>query len=80
MRIFVNGESVQIEEDTSVGDLVAAHLGSRSDEGTESTGSKRGPAGVAVALNAEVIPRSRWAVTRLGPDDRVEILGASQGG
>ena len=36
--------------------------------------------GIAVALNAEVVPRSEWDRTRLGPGDRVEIVGAVQGG
>lgn len=39
-----------------------------------------GPAGVAVALNGEVVPRSSWAETRLGTNDCVEVLTAAQGG
>ncbi len=38
------------------------------------------PRGVAVALNGEVVPRSRWEVTRLSPGDRVEIVTATAGG
>lgn len=36
--------------------------------------------GLAVARNGEVVPRSAWAGTRLEPDDRIEIVGAVQGG
>jgi sulfur carrier protein len=36
--------------------------------------------GLAVARNGEVVPRSAWAETRLAPDDRIEIVGAVQGG
>jgi sulfur carrier protein len=36
--------------------------------------------GLAVARNGEVVPRSAWATTRLEPDDRIEIVGAVQGG
>ncbi len=36
--------------------------------------------GIAVALNAEVIPRSEWAATVISVGDRLEIVGARQGG
>jgi sulfur carrier protein len=36
--------------------------------------------GLAVARNGEVVPRSAWAETRLASDDRIEIVGAVQGG
>jgi sulfur carrier protein len=36
--------------------------------------------GLAVARNGEVVPRSAWPTTRLVPDDRIEIVGAVQGG
>jgi len=39
-----------------------------------------GAAGIAVALNGEVVPRSAWASTELGANDRVEVLSAAQGG
>jgi sulfur carrier protein len=37
-------------------------------------------AGVAVALNDEVVRRGEWASTALGENDRVEVLTAVQGG
>ena len=36
--------------------------------------------GVAVALNGSVVPRARWADTRLTAGDVVEIVLAKQGG
>ena len=36
--------------------------------------------GIAVALNAEVIPRSEWDSTVISVGDRLEIVGARQGG
>ena len=36
--------------------------------------------GIAVAVNAEVIPRSEWDSTVISVGDRLEIVGARQGG
>lgn len=36
--------------------------------------------GVAVAVNREIVPRSRWSEARLAEGDRIEILEAAQGG
>lgn len=38
------------------------------------------PRGIAVARNGEVVPKSAWAGTVLGPGDRVEIVTAAAGG
>ncbi|WP_025272180.1 sulfur carrier protein ThiS [Haloglycomyces albus] len=35
--------------------------------------------GIAVAVNGEVVPKHRWG-TSLSPDDKVEVLTATQGG
>ena len=35
---------------------------------------------VAVAVNAEVVPRARWADTRLESGDQIEIITPRQGG
>jgi sulfur carrier protein len=43
-------------------------------------GLGRGRSGLAVAVNDEVVPRSRWATVALREGDRVEILTAAQGG
>ncbi len=36
--------------------------------------------GLAVARNGEIVPRAAWERTMLAPDDRIEIVGAVQGG
>lgn len=66
MKLVVNGESREMPGAPTVADLAA-------DLGT-------GPGGVAVAVNDEVIARSAWSTTALGDGDRVEVLGAMQGG
>ncbi|MDQ3946310.1 MAG: sulfur carrier protein ThiS [Actinomycetota bacterium] len=66
MTVTVNGECRELSEGVTVADLVAS-LAS-------------GGRGVAVAVNSEVVSRSRWDGTRLRPGDRVEVLGAAQGG
>lgn len=43
-------------------------------------GLDEGAAGVAVAVDAEVVPRAEWATHVLGEDARVEVLTAVQGG
>jgi sulfur carrier protein len=65
-RLVVNGEPVSMPAGCSVDDLV------------ESIGCGR--KGVAVAVNADVVPRSAWASTRLADGDTVEVLHAVQGG
>ena len=36
--------------------------------------------GVAVAVNGEVVPRGNWHRVELKAEDRVEVVGAVQGG
>ena len=36
--------------------------------------------GIAVALNAQVIPRKKWAETAVKAQDAIEIVRARQGG
>jgi sulfur carrier protein len=64
--VTLNGERRTVADGTTV-DLVVARL-------------EQGRAGVAVAVNGDVVPRSRWEATKLVADDRVEVLAAAQGG
>jgi sulfur carrier protein len=68
VRIFVNGEERSVPDGATVASLVAQ---------SGAPGSERG---VAVAIDAEVVPRSEWERTALGEGQRVEILVAIQGG
>lgn len=68
MTIELNGESYQVEERTDLHTLV------------EKVQGERGTAGVAVALDREVVPRSEWGSTELNEGRSVEIIRATQGG
>ena len=37
-------------------------------------------AGVAVAINGSVVPKSQWSLTSLCSSDRIEIVTAAAGG
>ncbi len=66
MNIVLNGKPTQVADDASMADLVAAMAlaGQR----------------FAVEVNAELVPRSRFAEHRLSAEDRVEIIQAVGGG
>lgn len=66
LKIVLNGEVVAVESETSIDSLVASRAPSTK--------------GVAVAVNAEVVPKSMWQSTFLCDGDRVELLTAAQGG
>lgn len=69
MRVQLNGRSHEVSSDATLADAVGLVA-------TE-PGAQRG---IAVALNGEVVTRSRWEEVRLGDDDRVEVLRAVGGG
>jgi len=66
MDISVNGSVREIDVGSTVGQLIV--------------GLGLNPAGVAVAVNKSVVPRSSRAAHMLEPDDRVEIIQAVGGG
>ena len=65
MRVIVNGEAREI---ASV--RVDALLSELEYEGTH----------FAIALNFDVLPRSRWAQTPIKHGDEIEIITPRQGG
>lgn len=67
MRVVVNGEPRELRDGATVDDAVDA-------AGPESH------AGVAVAVDGEVVPRSRWTDQALADGQQVEVLRAVQGG
>jgi sulfur carrier protein len=69
MRIVVNGNEREVGERLTVSELVR-QLAAGGTEG----------GGVAVAVEAEVVPRSEWDALELSEGQRVEVLGAIQGG
>ena len=68
MRILLNGEAAEL----SAGATVQTAL--------ESLDLPAAGRGVAVAVDAEVVPRGQWGATELHEGARVEILRAIQGG
>jgi sulfur carrier protein len=66
--ITVNGQPRDVPAGTPVAEVVSELVGSPEARG------------VAVAVNGEVVPRTSWATTAVGPGDRVEVLTATQGG
>jgi sulfur carrier protein len=65
MRVIVNGEQREIAARS-----VDALLGELEYEGMH----------FAIALNFDVLPRSRWAQTPLQAGDEIEIITPRQGG
>ena len=68
MTVVVNGEPRELAPGTTVSDLLAV---------LELPGDGRG---VAVAVDAEVVPRGQWETTQIDEGARVEVLRAIQGG
>ena len=65
MRVIVNGEPREIHAAS-----VDALLGELEYEGTH----------FAIALNFDVLPKSRWAETPIRSGDEIEIITPRQGG
>jgi sulfur carrier protein len=68
MTIVVNGEARDLAPGTTVRTLLDV---------LDVPGGGRG---VAVAVDAEVVPRAEWETTELDDGARVEVLRAIQGG
>jgi sulfur carrier protein len=66
MKVLVNGEPTELETGATVEAVLASlELPDR---------------GVAVAVDAEVVPRGEWTAHELNEGARVEVLRAIQGG
>jgi len=65
MRVTVNGEDRDIASTS-----IAALLSELDYEGTH----------FAIAVNYDVVPKSRWAETQLKSGDEIEIITPRQGG
>jgi sulfur carrier protein len=66
IEVTVNGECRGVPAQTTLGELVALVTGLS--------------AGVAAAVNGEVVPRRSWPGTQLHDGDQVEVVTAVQGG
>jgi sulfur carrier protein len=65
MRVIVNGEQREISSAR-----IDALLGELEYEGTH----------FAIAVNYDVLPKSRWAETAINSGDEIEIITPRQGG
>jgi sulfur carrier protein len=66
VKVTLNGEAREVPSGTTLAQLVSLV--------TDQT------AGVAAALNGEVLPRRSWAGAPLADRDEVEVVTAVQGG
>ncbi|MCC2032828.1 sulfur carrier protein ThiS [Microbacterium allomyrinae] len=76
--ITLNGQPHILRRQRSVADLVEGFLGVRI--AADGAVSHNAPLGIAVAVNAVVIPRPSWRGHELADGDAVEIVSATQGG
>lgn len=78
MNITLNGNGHTLPDGASVSTLVSGVTGrTLAPNGQAVDGGKLG---VAVARNAEVVPRSQWHGTALADGDDIELVTAVQGG
>jgi sulfur carrier protein len=68
MKVVLNGSPAELEAGATVRSAL---------DSLDLPGAGRG---VAVAVDAEVVPRGQWDATKLHEGARVEILRAIQGG
>ncbi|MEO0608322.1 MAG: sulfur carrier protein ThiS [Pseudomonadota bacterium] len=66
MRIFLNGESQEVEDGLSVEALVHSLSGD--------------PRGIAIERNQEIVPKAEHAATQLQDGDRLEVVQFVGGG
>ncbi|MDE0316341.1 MAG: sulfur carrier protein ThiS [Candidatus Poribacteria bacterium] len=68
MKICLNGEKREVRPNLNIYDLlIELELNSNQS-------------GIAVAVDREVIPKSKWQETELCEDSEIEIIRAVQGG
>jgi len=67
MNVYVNDESTNVKEDTTLQSLI---------DHTEIKRKK----GIAVAVDNQVIPRNQWEHFYLKEESKVVIIQATQGG
>lgn len=68
MRVLLNGSEAELEAGATVATVLA------------SLDVAQDARGVAVAVDAEVVPRGAWAAHPLADGSRVEVVHAVQGG
>ena len=78
LTIILNGKDHELPGPTSARDLISAVVGRPlAPDGTPTDGTRLG---IAVAIDDEVIPRSRWAEVSLSQGQKVDVVTPMQGG
>jgi sulfur carrier protein len=67
--VRLNGNDVELESGTTISSFIASYL-STNPHG----------AGVAVAIDRRVVPRSAWSTTYIEEGNRLEVITAAPGG
>jgi sulfur carrier protein len=68
MKIYLNGEELEVPEGTTISELI------------KSLNIQVREVGFAVAVNEEVVPKSKYESYKLSEGDRVEIVHLVGGG
>jgi sulfur carrier protein len=68
MRLYLNGEELEVPEGTTISELI------------KSLNIQVREVGFAVAVNEEVVPKSKYESHKLSEGDRVEIVHLVGGG
>jgi sulfur carrier protein len=67
MQVLINNQFYAFDENSSLENVVAQL-------------QLEDASGIALALNEEIIPRSKWNETILSDEDKIIIIGAVAGG
>jgi sulfur carrier protein len=67
VKVTINGADRELAEGTKIADVADDVAGGRRT-------------GVAIAVNGEIVPKSRWPYVAVGEGDRLEVLSAIGGG
>jgi len=78
VNITLNGNPHIVADGASITTLVSEVTG--RPLGSNGQATDGGKLGVAVAHNAQVVPRSQWFATALAEGDDIELVTAVQGG
>jgi sulfur carrier protein len=78
VNITLNGNPHTVADGASITTLVTQVTGRPLASNGQATDGRK--LGVAVAHNAQVVPRSQWFATALADGDDIELVTAVQGG
>lgn len=78
VTVTINGQTRTVAAGTTLRETISETTGRRLHADGSAVDGQR--LGIAVAVDATVIPRSRWSSTTLRDGQNVEIITAMQGG